>query len=120
MKVKTKMMIKKKKMINKRINMGSKSRKSPPEIEDMEKFEEDLLDMVQNIKFRSMDGQFQNTLKEDIRKIRKSDKALIFVDKTTNLYKPNKTRCDKLLRGSITSTYKKADDKVIDTINLEA
>ena len=89
---------------------GFKSRKCPPQIEDMEKFEEDLLDMVQNIKFRRVDGLFQNTLKEDIKKIRNSDKAFIFAYKTTNLYKVDKTQCDKLLRDSITSTKKKADD----------
>ena len=99
---------------------GFKSRKCQPQIADMEKFEEDRLDMVQNIKFRRVDGQFQNILKEDIKKIRNSDKAFIFADKTTNLYKLDKTQCDKLLRDSITLTYKKADDKVIDTINLEA
>ena len=42
------------------------------------------------------------------------------MDKTTNLYKLDKTQCDKLLHDSIASAYKKADDKVIDTINLEA
>ena len=30
---------------------GFKSRKCPPQIEDMEKFEDDLLEMVKNIKF---------------------------------------------------------------------
>ena len=42
-----------------------------------------------------------------------------FADKTTNLYELEKTQCDKLLHSSITSTYKKADEKVIDDINLE-
>ena len=36
------------------------------------------------------------------------------------LYELEKTQCDKLLHNSITSTYKKADEKVIDDINLEA
>ena len=45
---------------------------------------------------------------------------MIFADKTTNLYELEKTQCDKLLHNSITSTYKKADEKVTDDINLEA
>ena len=36
------------------------------------------------------------------------------------MYELEKTQCDKLLHNSITSTYKKADEKVIDDINLEA
>ena len=36
------------------------------------------------------------------------------------MYKLDKDHHDKLLRESITSTYKKADEKVYDTINEEA
>ena len=96
------------------------SRKCPPQIEDMEKFEDDLLEMVKNIKFQKVHDEFQDSLREDIKRINNSAKALIFADKTTNLYKLEKTQCDKLLHNSITSTYKKADEKVIDDINLEA
>ena len=99
---------------------GFKSRKCPPQIEDMEKFEDDLLEMVKNIKFRKVHDKFQDSLREDIKRINNSTKALIFADKTTNLYELEKTQCDKLLHNSITSTYKKADEKVIDDINLEA
>ena len=99
---------------------GFKSRKCPPQIEDMEKFEDDLLEMVKNIKFRKVHDEFQDSLREDIKRINNSTKALIFADKTTNLYELEKTHCDKLLHNSITSTYKKADEKVIDDINLEA
>ena len=86
----------------------------------MEKFEDDLLEMVKNIKFRKVHDEFQDSLREDIKRINNSTKALIFADKTTNLYELEKTQCDKLLHNSITSTYKKADEKVIDDINLEA
>ena len=75
---------------------GFKSRKCQPQIADMEKNQADLLDKVQNIKFRRVNGQFQNILKEYIKKIRNSDKAFIFADKTTNFYKLDKTQCDKL------------------------
>ena len=82
---------------------GFKSRKCPPQIAEMEKLVEDLLDIVQNIKFRRVDGQFQNILKEDIKKVRNSDKAFIFADKTTNWYKLDKTQYDKLPRDCILS-----------------
>ena len=96
---------------------GFRSRKCPPQIEVMEKFEDDLLEMVKNIKFRKVHDEFQDSLREDIKRINNSTKALIFADKTTNLYELEKTQCDNLLHNSITSTYKKADEKVIDDIN---
>ena len=56
---------------------GFKSRKCPPQIEDMEKFEDELLDMVRNIKFRRVRDDFQDKLKDDIKQINNSSKALI-------------------------------------------
>ena len=60
--------------------------------------------MVHNIKFRNVNNKFQNKLS----KIKKSTKAFIPADKTSNFYMLDKTQHDKLLRESITTTYKKA------------
>ena len=62
-------------------NYEFKSRKCPPQNEDMDKFEADLLDTITNIKFKKFSNQFQSQLKEDIKKIKNSKKALIFADK---------------------------------------
>ena len=85
----------------------------------MDKFEADLLDTITNIKFKKFSNQFQSQLKEDIKKIKNSKKALIFADKTTNLYELDKA-LHKLIHNSITKTYKKADTNTFDLINQEA
>ena len=99
---------------------GFKSRKCPPQNEEMIKFEADLLHMVKNIQFRNVNDQFQNKLNEDTNNINKSTKPLIPADKTTNFYKLDKTQHDNLLRNNITTTYKKANTSAYTAINLEA
>jgi len=74
---------------------GLKSRKCPPQNEDLDKFEEDLLEMVKNIKFRETYDEFQNQLNKDINRINSSTKAFIPADKTTNLYELDKAQYDK-------------------------
>ena len=76
-------------------NFGFKSRKCPPQNSELYKFEADLLDMVHNIKFRKVNKKFQNKLNEDISKMKKSTKAFIPADKTSNFYKLDKTQHDK-------------------------
>ena len=99
---------------------GFKSRKCPPQNENMVKFESDLLDMIKNIEFRNTRDQFQRQLKDDIKKINSSTKAFIPADKTTNLYKLDKDEYHKLLNNSITTTYKNAGEKDFNTVNQEA
>ena len=100
-------------------NFGFKSRKCPPQNSELDKFEADFLDMVHNIKFRNINNKFQNKLIEGISKIKKSTKAFIPANKTSNFYKLDKTQ-HKLLRDSITTTYKKASTDATNIINPEA
>ena len=86
----------------------------------MEKSEDELLDMVRNIKFRRVRDDFQGKLKDDIKQINNSSKALTFADKTTNLYDLDKTQYDKLLHQTVTKTYKKAKKNISNIINEEA
>ena len=101
-------------------NFGFKSRKCPSQSSELDKFEADLLDMVRNIKFRNVNNKFQKKLNEDISKIKKSTKAFIPADKTLNFYKLDKTQHDKLLRDSITTTYKKASTDAAKNIDSQA
>ena len=101
-------------------SFGFKSRKCPPQNNELDKFEADLLDMVHNVKFRNVNNKFQNKLNKDISKINNSTKAFIPADKTSNFYTLDKTQHDKLLRDSITTTYKKASADATDTIDSQA
>ena len=49
-------------------------------------FENDLIALVQNIRFRNTRNHFQKKIKKDIQLIKSSDKTVTFANKTTNLY----------------------------------
>ena len=76
--------------------------------------------MVHNIKFRNVNNKFQNKLNEDISKIKKSTKAFIPADETSNFNKLDKTQHDKLLRDSITTIYKKASTEAANILDSQA
>lgn len=99
---------------------GFKSRKCPPQHEDLDRFQADLMDMVNNIRFRKTQDKFQTQLNKDIQRIKSSTKAFIPANKTTSLYELDKTQHKKLIQNSITTTYKKASKGIIHSINQEA
>jgi len=101
-------------------NYGFRSRKCPPHNDELDNFESDLYDMIKNIEFRNQHDEFQDQLRQDIKKINSSTKAFIPADKTTNFYEVDKPTHDKLLMDNLTSTYKKASTNIIRNINNEA
>ena len=86
----------------------------------MEAFEKEFLDMILNIKFRSVKETFQKKLKKHIPKRKQSPNAFFFVDKTSNIYEIPKQQHKNLLHNNFTKTYKKAPPKLETSINLEA
>ena len=44
---------------------GFKSTKNPPPIEELKDFEDDMLRMIQSVKFKQVNSPFLNKLKED-------------------------------------------------------
>ena len=101
-------------------NFGFKSRKCPPQNEDLAPFENDLLNMIKHIQFKNTQDDFQDQLRKDINRINNSSKAFIPADKTTNYYELDKKQHDQLLKNNITATYKKANESTIHEINNEA
>ena len=99
---------------------GFKTKKCPPQIEELRLFEEDVSYMIENIKFRKVTDNFQKKLKTDIQTLKKSEKLYIPADKTRNFYKLDNSEYQKLLRENITKSYKLAGDNVYNTINAEA
>ena len=99
---------------------GFKSRKCPNGIDELSKFEDDLMLMIKNIEFRNVSNTFQDQLRNDISKIRNTEKVIIPADKTRNLYKIDKDDYNKYLIENITETYKKSDMNKVNKLNLEA
>lgn len=86
----------------------------------MVNFEAELLNMVNNTKFRKVSDKFQNQLNEDIKKINNSPKVFIPADKTRKFYELDKPLHDTLLANNISSTYRKANTDALNSINQEA
>ena len=99
---------------------GFKSLKSPPFIQELKPFEDDMYSLIKNIKFRPVNDVFQQTLKNDIRKIRNSDYIFISADKSSHKYKMKPDKYKKLLHDNITADYKKIESNVIKNTNSQA
>ncbi|KAL9976708.1 hypothetical protein ACROYT_G014035 [Oculina patagonica] len=100
---------------------GFKSRKSPPQINELIPFEEDMTNLIQNIKFNDTKCSFQGKLNCDIKnKIKRSDTLLIPADKTTNFYAMNPFSYDKLIKENVTKTYKKSNDELVREIDAQS
>ena len=94
---------------SKNIYYGLASDKTPPPMRLLELFEKNLFKIVENIKFRKINCEFQDKINSDIKNIKSSKKMLTPADKTSNFYKLTKAKYEQLLHNSITKTYKKAN-----------
>ena len=93
------------------------SNKTPPTILELKPFEEDVLKLLENIKFRDTKNHFQETFANDLQKINSSDKIFVFADKTRNKYETSLDTYNKLLHDNITKTYKHGSEDNISEIN---
>lgn len=98
---------------------GLKSTKNPPPIEELKDFKNDMLKMIQSVKFKQVNNPFLNKLKEDTDLIKNEPKLLIAVDKTTNFYKLEPSTYNDLLEKNITKSYKKAQPETTQAIHKE-
>ena len=100
---------------------GFKSRRSPPQINELIPFEDDMTNLIQNIKFNDTKCSFQGKLNSDIKnKIKRPDTLLIPADKTTNFYAMNPSSYDKLIKENVTKTYKKSNDELVREIDAQS
>ena len=95
---------------------GFISTKPPPIIPEHKEFENDLVDLIQNIKFRHVPNHFQNKLRKDINLIKKDEHIYISADKTNNYYREKPAAYEQLLGKSVRKNYKKTDRAAINNI----
>ena len=103
-----------------REDLRFKSKNTLPQCKHMEAFKKKFLDVIPNIKLRSVKNTFQKELKEDIPKIKQSRNAFVFADKTSNINEMPEQQNKKLLHDKATKTYEKAPTKLVTSINVEA
>ena len=100
-------------------SFGLPSSKSPPTVSEIKSFELDVLKLVENIQFRHIKDQFQQTLANDLKKVKTSPNVFVFADKTRNINETSLNTCNKLMQENITKTYKHGSEDNIDLIDKE-
>ena len=71
-------------------NYGLKTTKCPEQVKELIQFENDLFQIVKDLKLRNTRSDFQCKMKNDTRSIRGSNKTLTPADKSTNMYRLSK------------------------------
>ena len=99
---------------------GFNSRKTPPQVTEMMNFENRLLRMIENVKFRHVNCTFQQHLLLDMSNIKKSESLLVPANKTNNFYRMQPADYNTLLQKNITKAYKKANSDCFTTTEAEA
>ena len=65
---------------------GLPSNKNAPPVSELKAFEDDIVKLVQNVSFRTINDPFLNTVNKDLRNITSSKNMYVFADKTKNIY----------------------------------
>ena len=76
-------------------------------MKELDNFEKDLFNVVTSLKFRKLNGDFQEKMKSN----KSSPNVLIFADKISNIYKAAPQEYNKLLKDNITKSYIKSADR---------
>ena len=66
---------------------GFKSSKCPPLVNELSRFESNLLMMIHNVEFQPVKNRFLSKLMEDVKTIKSTKELLINADKSSNIYK---------------------------------
>ena len=99
---------------------GFKTSNNPPQMNEIRDFENDLFDLVSEIKYRPSNNSFQKLLKSDQGKISKIDEVIVPADKSPNLYKMSVKEYKKKTLENITKTYKKCSKENVENVSKEA
>ena len=107
-------------IIEKKETYGFKSKFMPKLTDELKEFENEMFNLVKQVKFRKINDTFQNKLTNDLKMINKTKNIIVPADKTTNFYKIPKKEYNNLLLKSIRKEYKKSDKNIVNNINKEA
>lgn len=100
---------------------GFNSKKTPPQVPELNEFEAKMTNLIQNIEFKApRPSEFQKKLSEHVESISKDNNLYVPADKTSNFYKMNASDYKTLLKKNIEKEYKKAPDNAEMHINTEA
>ena len=95
---------------------GFKTQHAAPVLAELKDFEEGLVNMIQNVKFREVRNKFQQQLKSDLIKINKDDHLYVPADKTNNYYCVKLETYNRLMKTATEKEYKKSKKERTETI----
>ena len=101
------------------LRYGITSNKYPPQVKDLIAFDEDMIALVHQIRFRKVKSNFQRKLNKDVKAVKSSNIRLTSAGKTLNMYKLTKDEYHHFLDKAVTPTYQKATKGIEDIINKE-
>lgn len=99
---------------------GFKSPNNPPPMEETREFENDIYNLINNIKYKPWHNTFQSEMKKDLEKIRQTKDIIVKADKTDNLYKMSPTNHNKEMVNTISKEYKKCPPIKVEEVTREA
>ena len=82
-------------------------------------FENAMLNLISNIKFKNNVESFQKELMNDVKEINSSDGVIVHGDKSNNIYVVPKKSYNKMVDDSVTKIKQKAAANTKNEINLE-
>ena len=97
-----------------------RSRTTAEPLDDLKSFEEEFYQLIGSIEFRKSNNNLSKKMKNDIEQIRNCNRVIMFADKSSNLYKIEKEKYEKMLLENITKEYRLAPENLIEEINNEA
>ena len=101
---------------NSKETFGFNTSTAPPFIKELKTFQDGMIGIAKNLKFKKVTNQFQNQLRDDLKNIKREDRIIVAADKTRNHYMMDKEKYEDFLNNNITKDYKKADQNVVDDI----
>ena len=97
-----------------------KTSKPAPGVDELKQFEDELYDLVKNVKFKHhVNSDLQNTMKHDMSEMNNNSEMYVAADKTTNFYKLAPEKYKELLEKSITKDYKKTSDDTVKKVDTK-
>ena len=100
---------------NEKETYGFKSKRPPPQVSVLDKFEDTMLNMVQRVEFKTTcaaTDSLQAKLDKDVQETRHDKNIYAKANKTTNQYKAEPQDYLTLLQKNVTKAYKKTNKRI--------
>ena len=99
---------------------GFSTTRAPPAVPQLKDFGNDMIDLINKVKFVKKRSSFQVALKEDLNKVMRGEKLVVAADKTSNWYKVKVEDYKKAVTEEITANYKKVGREELNKTNSKA